>query len=473
MTLLPEHLSKIVARYAFEFRSAWRLRDTLDPPHRTADELAYLPAHMELIETPVNPVPNFAIWTLIAVFLTALAWACFGYLDIVAVAPGKTVLGGRTKIVQPLEPAVVKAIRVSDGQRVKAGEVLIELDSSFTSADERKARSALSSALGNKARLVELSRSVERGSPPARFEIQGAAPEDVETQNRLAASEYAAYSAKIRAYESDVRQRAAELSTTRASIEHLEEGLKIVVARERDVAQLATKKFVSEFELLQIKESVVAAERQLDIEESRCAELIAAAASQRSQLVAAKAEFKRQLEEGLRQSEEQLAQIAQDVRKTSHRNGQTSIRSPVSGTVQELAIHTTGGVVVPAQKLLSIVPSDDQVEVQAMILNRDVGFIRAGQKVVVKLETFPYTRFGVLAGEVVSVSRDALQDEKLGLVFEARIRISRSQLAVNGHAIRLSSGMALTAEIKTGRRRVVEYLLGPIAEAMQESLRER
>jgi hemolysin D len=145
----------------------------------------------------------------------------------------------------------------------------------------------------------------------------------------------------------------------------------------------------------------------------------------------------------------------------------------VTGTVQQLAVHTVGGVVTPAQPLLSVVPENEPLEVEATVLNQDIGFVRPGQRATIKVESFPYTRYGYIEGVVESVSHDAIQDDKLGLIYQARVKMKKTELLVDGVKIRLTSGMALTTEIKTGRRRVIEYILDPLRKGVDESMRER
>ncbi|PPT51101.1 hypothetical protein XarjCFBP7652_02765 [Xanthomonas arboricola] len=150
-----------------------------------------------------------------------------------------------------------------------------------------------------------------------------------------------------------------------------------------------------------------------------------------------------------------------------------ALRAPVAGTVQQLAVHTVGGVVTPAQALLVVVPSEGALEIEATVLNKDIGFVRPGKDVIVKVDSFPYSRYGYLTGKVVSVSHDAAQDEQLGLVFPARVKLEWATLKIDGISARLNAGMSLSAEIKTGKRRVIDYLLSPFQQHTTEALRER
>jgi hemolysin D len=410
---------------------------------------------------------------IIALFVVALLWACFGKLDIVAVAPGKTVLGGRTKVIQPLEAAVVRSIKVIDGQFVKAGQLLIELDSSGTVADENKASEALSSAQGSEARYRALLKALDTGKEPEPFTFTPAGPEEIQTENRLALSEYRNFVVKRESLDSQLAQRQAELATTREMIVHLRESAELAQSRSHDLEALIEKQFISRHDFLTAKQAQVGAERDLAQQQSRIFELSAAIATQRSERSSLVADFRRQSVDGLRQSAAQGAQYAEDVDKAERRNQLMRLVAPVSGTVQQLAVHTVGGIVTPAQPLLAIVPRDDMLEVEATVLNKDIGFVHAGQDVVVKVESFPYTRYGTLNGKVVTVSHDAAQDEKLGLVYSARVRLDRNTLVIDGTPVRLSAGMNLSVEIKTGKRRVIDYLLSPLKAHSSEALRER
>ena len=466
-------LRDFLARYAQIFRAAWAVRDQLDPPRRSGDELAFLPAHLELTDRPVSPVPRWIMRGIIGFFVVGLAWATLGKLDIVAVAPGKTVPGNRTKVIQPLETAVVTAIHVRDGQHVKAGELLVELDAAGTGADVRKTGDALSAARDAQARYRALLAALDSGRPPSALVVAGESQPRLAAANRLAASEYAAFKARRDALSSNLAQREAELATTIGLIARLKENTAIAVTRAEDMRRLGDKKFVARHEVLLAEQQRIEAERDLATQQSRTIELQAAITAQRDERDAQVAEFRRQAEDGLRSAGDQVGQYVEDAGKAEHRHDQTHLRAPVAGTVQQLAIHTVGGVVTEAQPLMVIVPEGEMLEVEATVLNKDIGFVHEGQDAVIKIESFPYTRYGYLTGTVVSVSHDAAQDEKLGLVYPARVRLPRADLFIDGATVRLTAGMNLSVEIKTGKRRVISYLLSPLQQHGGEALRER
>lgn len=174
----------------------------------------------------------------------------------------------------------------------------------------------------------------------------------------------------------------------------------------------------------------------------------------------------------LQDTQLQIAGLEQDLIKATERNQQQLI-SPISGQVQQLAVHTIGGVVTPAQALMVIVPKQSQVEMDALILNKDIGFVHEGQKAAVKIDTFNFTKYGLIDAEILTISDDAIQDENLGLVYSARIKLHQDGLQIDDHWVKLSPGMSATSEIKTGKRRLIEYFLSPLLRYKQESVRER
>lgn len=460
------------ARYAQAFKAAWSMREALDPPRRSSDELAFLPAHLELIETPVSPSLRWTMRLIIGLFCVALLWSIFGKLDIVAVAPGRTVVSSRTKVLQPMETAVVRRILVRDGQTVKAGELLIELDATSAAAEFEQANETLTNARLAEARFAALEAALRTGVLGT-IAVDSVPPERLEAAQQLATSELSEYQARKQSLQASIAVRRAEANTVQSQIGPLEESVRISRERTANLASLLENKFISRHEYLAREQERVDMERELTAQRARLQETLSAIAAASDELRVLTAETRQRALDGLRQAREQIAQFTAEVSKSQQRSQLMQLRAPVDGTVQQLAIHTVGGVVTPAQELLAVVPSSEALEVEATVLNKDIGFVRAGQRATVKVESFPYTRYGYLEGIVESVSHDAAQDENLGLVFPARVRLSRASLLIDGVTVALTPGMALSVEIKTGTRRVIDYVLSPLRQHQTEAMRER
>lgn len=184
-------------------------------------------------------------------------------------------------------------------------------------------------------------------------------------------------------------------------------------------------------------------------------------------------EFQQTKQAELSSIETKAASLVQDVTKAGQKAELQRLTTPIDGVVQQLAVHTVGGVVTPAQQLLIVVPQDHPVEVEAQVENKDVGFVKEGQLVEIKVETFQFTLYGTIPGRVLTVSDDAAPIEKVGLVYPTRVSMDRGTIQVEGKQVHLTPGMAVTVEIKTGKRRIIEYLLSPLLKSVKESLRER
>ncbi len=460
---------------------------------RDRDELAFLPAALEIVETPPSPIGRAIGVTIIALFCLALAWTAFGKIDIVASAPGKIIASGRTKIIQPFETGVVRAIHVRDGMSVKAGDPLIELDPTMNLAERNHFQSDLLSAQLDIARLRAA--LTEDGDPLANFHPpQDAPPALIAMQRQFLLSQTAEHRAKVAALDRQRAQKEAERGTIGATISKLETTIPVVQQRVNIRETLYDKQLGSKLVFLETLQALLEQQQDLQVQKSKYQEAEAAVAAiieTRAQTVA---EFRRTLLDELNKAEAKAAGLVQDLAKAEQRTRFQTLTAPVDGVVQQLAIHTVGGVVTPAQSLLVVVPVDSHLEIEAMVSNRDIGFVHIGQDAEIKVDTFPFTRYGLLHGQVLSISLDAISRDKPAdkqndkppgdnvttsepkgqeFAYAARISLGRTQMQVEDNLLNLGMGMAVTAEIKTGSRTVLSYLLSPILKYKQESLRER
>jgi len=475
----PRHpIIELLTRYREIFGAVWQVRAELAGPTRLADEAAFLPAALSLQETPIHPAPRRMAYAIMALFVIALAWAIFGKVDIVAVAPGRIVVSERTKLVQPLERSVVKKVLVKDGDVVQAGQSLVELDPTMAIADKASADEQVKAAESDKLRaramldaLPDASAHGQRNPKPV-FPAHWSGKEVASCLAQLAA-EWSDITAKLAKLASEISRRQAEIGTIREVVGKLEATVPLARQRELDVNKLAQEGFMSGHAAQDRMRERIELERDLATQRGRLLEAQAALRENESARAAYLAEVRRTLSDREAQADFKRQQTSQDQAKARQREKLTLLTAPVSGTVQQLAIHTSGGVVTEAQTLMVIVPEGAHVTAEVTMENKDVGFISTGQRAEIKLETFPFTRYGTVPATVSRVSGDAVNDEKRGALFPATLTLGATHIDVDGKPIRLSPGMNLTAEIKTGQRRVIEFLLSPIQRAGNESLRER
>ncbi|QTS86756.1 HlyD family type I secretion periplasmic adaptor subunit [Ectopseudomonas khazarica] len=466
---------ELINRYRQAWRHSWRNRQAMDAPPRLNHEVHFLPAALALQEAPVHPAPRIIQWTIIAFAVIALLWACIGEIDVVATATGKIVPSGKSKVIQPSEVAVVKAIQVYDGQRVKAGELLVELDTQITGADVQRLKSDLLAAQVDSARAGALLDAIEEGREPASLASRIA--QASEAQQRSAQTwlrgQYLELQSTLQQSDAEIAQRTAEIQAARAWVAKLQESLPIARQLAADYKRLLDKAYVAKHAYLEKEQQRLDQERELAVQQARVLELQAAKQQAESRRQSVLAQTRRAMLDLLHESEQRAAGLQQELSKAEQRNRLMHLTAPVDGTVQQLAIHTAGGVVTEAQPLMVIVPSNQPVEVEAMLENKDIGFVRPGQEVEVKVDTFTFTKYGVVHGTVVSISDDAIEDERLGLVYSTRIQLKENSIVVGDQQVALSPGMSIRAEVKTDKRKVIDYFLSPLKQHTAESLGER
>ena len=463
---------------------------SLAPGRRRRDELEFLPAALEIIETPASPAGRAIGASIILFFVLALAWATIGHVELVASAPGEIVQSGRTKMIQPLEIGVIRAIHVQDGQSVKAGKSSLN----STRPPTRP------SAIGSRAR----SRSRGSTSPASTrccpMRLCGLWRRPAHRRPRLAlarqlmASQVAEHAAKLAGLERQQAQQDANRAAVAATVDKLSASLPILRQRVEMRKTLYDRQLDSKLIYLTEQQQLIETERELVVQRDHLREAEASLAGITEQRRQAEAEFRRSLLGELAQAQEKADDLGQELVKAEQRTRLQTLTAPVEGVVQQLAIHTVGGVVTPAETLMAVVPSESPLEIEALVSNRDVGFVHAGQNAAIRFDTFDFTRYGLLHGKVLGVSSDAVkaelleyrdpattrasssavtQSRSIGGEYVARISLDRRAIRIEGKLVDLRPGMAATVEINTGTRRVIEYLLSPLLRYRQESLRER
>ena len=435
---------------------------------RRREDAEFLPAVLEVQESPPSPLGRALLLVVVLLFASGIAWATLGHVDTVAVARGKLVPGGRSKVIQPLESGIVRSIRVRDGQTVRRGALLVELDPAPTTADLRRLENERLAARVQVARLQALL-SGHRSLPA----VDGAESRLVALQAQLLRDQIAEHEGRLHALALQAEQRAAAMAGTRTEIDRLERLVPMYTERAEAFGRLLAGEFVSRLQYLEVEAQRVTTVQQLAGQRERLVQDAAALREAEKQREVAGAEFKRMRLGELSEWETRLASLDEEVRKAARRAAIQRLTAPIDGEVQQLAVHTVGGVVAPAQVLMVIVPYEAELEAEGWLENKDAGFVRRGQPVEVKVDGFPFTRYGTVSGVVVSVSGEAIDLEHAGLVYSMRVSLERADIEADGHRAKLLPGMAITAEVKTGHRRLVEYFLSPLLRAWRETARER
>lgn len=435
----------LLRRYGSAFAYFWRLRHGMRSNFFNQQEAEFLPAGLSLQEAPDSATLKWTARLLMALVAFALLWAVFGRVDIVVNANGKIIPSARTKTIGSVDVASVRALHVAEGQEVHAGDLLVELDSSSSDAEHDKAAEALVQARLQVARSQAMLDALDRPHAPKLGTVAGVSREQLQLAQLHLDGQYQDFQARLSRIDGDIASYGAALP--------------LATRRALDYKALSGDHTVSEHAWLEKEQARVDLEgKWLD------------ATNQRAALIA---QTRKEAHDALTEGQKIVAASTQDLRRAGEHSKLLKLTAPVDGTVQQLTLHTVGGVVPAAQPLMQIVPRENVVEVEAYLHNKDVGFVQAGQEAAVKIEAFDYTKYGTVEARVKHVSQDAITDEKQGLVYAVKIALEKNTIFVDGKHLPLSAGMSVDVEIKTGTRRVIEYVLSPLMQHQREALHER
>ena len=419
---------------------------------------------------PPSHVVRMVTFGICAMTAIGLLFASVAKMDIVVSAQGKVIPAGKSKVIQPLEPGLVRAVHVRDGQSVHAGDVLVELDPTSTGADRDRVQREYWQVQADVLRMTAQLNGKKFFLAPADMPTDIAANQHLILQGRNAEQ-----LAKMASLDADMNKRRADVEAIQTNVTQLNSSLPLIAQKYRMREDLAKTGHIAQTTVIDSKLEFINAEKELGMQGSRLKEATAnyqAAVEQRSQALA---EFKARTSTELVEATKKRDAAQQEYIKAHQRWSQQTLKAPIDGVVQQLAVTTVGGVVTAAQPLLTVVPENTPLEIEAQVMNRDVGHLRVGQRVINKVETYDFTRYGYIEGEILWVGTDAVQDQKLGLVYPVRIKLAQTETpnAVNGRKGMVTAGMNVTADIRTDERRMIEYLLAPMLRYKQEALRER
>ena len=444
-----EAWQELFKRYREVWRHYWAMRHQITLPDLQPHEAEFLPAALAVQAHPVSPAGRWVAKTLILLLLVLFVWSVLGELDIIVNAQGKIIAGGYTKTIASVEVASVRALKVEEGQEVKAGDVLIELDTRTSDSERDKFEGDRQTAWLQAERALALLSALETGKPP-RLNLTPSQLRDIGAQRLQIAHQH------LQDQWNDYRTR---IQRWEGEISRYSQALPLVSQRAKDYAELAKTNDVSQHAWLEKEQARIDLEGQL--------------ADARHQKAALTSEARKTAQDALNDASRVAAASAQEVQKAKVHGDLLTLTAPVDGTVQQLTVHTVGGVVPAAQALMQIVPKQPMLEMEAFLENKDVGFVHTGQEAHVKIDAFEYTKYGTILAKVTHVSQDAIQDEKKGLIYSVRVTLIDPIFYVNGKQVALSPGMSGSVEIKTGTRRVIEYVLSPLLQHGRESLHER
>lgn len=437
---------------------------------RSADP-RFLPAALEVIERPVSPTARITAWVMLVGMLATTAWLVFGKVDVVASAQGRIMPADDVKLVQASNTGIVRRIYVHDGDVVKKGQPLIDLDPTVSTAEQAQAEKALLAAQLDVARNQAIADALS--GKGLHFTPPPGTPADVaDTQRRLIAAQVAESEAGMGGMAAARISALADAQAAAGQIRTIDKTVP-VLDRELDAMHgLEAKGYAPGLKLLEMERQRHSEAGQRDIAVAQQSRALSEARKYGQQSAQMREQARQTALADLAKAQSEAMLRQEELTKARQKSHLQRLVAPVDGTVQQLAVHTLGGVVEAVRPLMVVVPYG-ALTVEAKVLNRDAGFVHRGQDVAVKLEAFPFTRYGTIPGRIVSISTDAVDDRKLGPVYVARVALLKSTIDRGDRVVPIGPGMTATADIRTGRRSIISYLISPIDKARREAARER
>jgi hemolysin D len=451
----------------------------------SAEALAFAPGLLAVQESPPAPLPRVVLYAILVLFGLLLFWAAFGRLDVIASAEGQLVPRTYVKIVQPADAGIVKEILVHEGERVEAGQVLLRMDPQDAQADT----DALATALALKslqlrridAELAQKPLLPSPGDPPDLFDRVNAQFEDHRRADLDALGQA----------QQALRESQQDLQAGLDTLEKLKKTNPLLKEQADSYTDLGKDGYAAQVVVSEKQRQFLENDQDLRAQESKVGSLEAAVAVAQQQLRQVTSKYRSDLQNERVEAQGEFAKLQQDMIKQNHRAGLLELRAPQAGVVKDLATHTIGTVVSAGTVLLSLVPEREPMMAEVTVRNEDVGFVHPEQSVEVKLAAYPFQKYGMLHGQVVRISPDASDTSAragerpaVGTTsgespaapprgYKALIELDRQTLTRGNLQLKLLAGMQVIAEVKEGRRSVLEYLLSPVQKTIQESGRER
>ena len=429
------------------------------------DSHEFQPLLVEIEDRPLNPLGHIILWLIMGVLVIGMLWLYFGKIDVVVSARGKIVPSGEIKTLQPIETGVVSKILVKEGDYVTKNQILMQIDPTVTQTN-------LESKIKNLAVVNLEIKRLEALADNEAFIPNENVPEDIiKEQTSLYTHQKELLQESQMQFNLRKNQTASQLSSAKSESIRL----KSMLEKEQDTAKRMKKvlDIIAKKEYEETQKNIINLSEQLFQSEQKISEishrLDEIEKEERVYIQKIMSEWFTTLVEKQKESRELESQI----NAIGFQNRQQQIKAPLNGYVGKLLVHTEGGVLTPAERLLTIVPEDAPLIIKATVLNQDIGFITNSMNASVKVDTFTFQKYGLIDAEVFFISNDAVEDEKMGPVYEIKLNPKKLSLEVDGKDRNIEPGMSVTVEIKTGKRRIIEFFIYPIIRYLDEGMSVR
>jgi len=432
----------------------------------TKDRHEFQPLLVEIEERPTSPLGRALLWSILALMTVTTLWLFLAKIDVVVTARGKVIPSGEIKVLQPIETGVISGIHVTEGEYVKKGQVLMDIDPSVTDTNLDSKQKNLELLTVETARLTALIKDTE-------FKPEKLTQDKnlLDTQTLIYETKRVGYHQQLQLIKEQINQVNSQIQATKEDINRAHKLSKSATDREKRLLEVIDIIAAQEYE--SAHKEVIEYEEQGLVKEHEVSKLLSKLTELSEQKLLVTQDYQNKLLEELTEKRKEATMLKVEIKSITFKQSKQHLNSPVDGYIGKIHIHTVGGVVTPAEKLVTIIPKNAPLIIKATLLNQDSGFVKKGMESSVKIDTFDFQKYGMIHGKVSHKSDDSIEDEKLGPIYEVYIQPQEHYLTVNGEKINLRSGMSVTAEMKVGKRRVIEFFLYPIIKYLDEGMSVR
>lgn len=432
----------------------------------TKDRHEFQPLLVEIEERPTSPLGRGLLWTILAFMLITTLWLFLAKIDVVVTARGKIIPTGEIKVLQPIETGVISGIHVIEGQFVKKGQILMDIDPSVTDSNLNSKQKNLELLTVENARLIALIKDKEF-NPKKLTQDESL----IDTQMLIYQTKIVGYHQQLQLIKEQINQVNSQIQATKEDINRAHKLSAAATKREERLLKVIDIIAAQEYEaahkeVIEYEEQGLVKEHEVSKLESKLTEL-------NEQKLLVKQDYQNKLLESLTEKRKEATMLKVEIKSIAFKQAKQHLTSPVDGYIGKLHVHTVGGVITPAEKVITIIPKDAPLIIKATLLNQDSGFVKKGMEVSIKIDTFDFQKYGMIHGIVTHKSDDSIDDEKLGPIYEIYITPQEYTLTVNGEEVQLRSGMSVSAEMKVGKRRVIEFFLYPLIKYLDEGMSVR
>ncbi len=443
---------------------------------RKEDSHEFKPILAEIEESPASPLALTTFWIVLSVFVFAVLWMFMGEVDVVITGRGKVIPKGKVKILQPLETGVVKKIIVEPGDHVEKGQLLISIDTAMSEPELESAESNLSHLEMEQTRIqANLSKTPFNVNLKSKESHSENEQDALKTQQQLYRSAQESLQAQLAAKQASLDSIEQQLQQTEVEIAQNESILTMGEAKERRLK--AVLDIIAKKDYEEVQQEIITSQKNIERLTHRLDELTYRQREIGQEMSSIRQSHRKELLTELSDKQKQISQLKARREGSAFTHARHQITSPVTGYVNELFIHTVGGVVTPAEKLISIVPETADLIIQARISNQDIGFVKDGMPVAIKVDTFSFQKYGMLDGQVIQIAKDSKISEndpsRQEEIYEVMINPLEKQLMVEGVEQNIKTGMTVSADIKVGKRKIIEFFVYPLVKYLNEGISVR